>query len=168
MTTPTITMKRCPKCGETKPLDSFYRNRSQRDGLTCQCKECHRANRLAYNKANREKVIEQKRAYREANRETLRARSRAYDAAHREERRAYQHQYQQTAGHPTVEKWVAVTAKKATRKSKIWTEAEDNYLAESTGRMIDEALALNRTFHAVASRRKILRKRGVILARDAH
>lgn len=34
-------MKRCPKCGETKPVDEFVRNRSARDGVGSYCRPCH-------------------------------------------------------------------------------------------------------------------------------
>jgi len=34
-------MKRCPDCGETKPVDEFPRNRSTKDGLAAYCKPCH-------------------------------------------------------------------------------------------------------------------------------
>ena len=33
-------MKTCPKCGETKPLDAFSKNKSRRDGRDCWCRSC--------------------------------------------------------------------------------------------------------------------------------
>jgi adenine-specific DNA methylase len=33
-------MKRCPKCGEEKPLDNFSFDKSRRDGKHCYCKPC--------------------------------------------------------------------------------------------------------------------------------
>lgn len=35
--------KRCPDCGEEKPLDDFPRNRNTRDGRGVYCKPCHNA-----------------------------------------------------------------------------------------------------------------------------
>ncbi|MBV9869531.1 MAG: endonuclease VII domain-containing protein [Frankiaceae bacterium] len=35
--------KRCPKCGDYKPLEDFPRNRSTWDGLAAYCKPCHNA-----------------------------------------------------------------------------------------------------------------------------
>ena len=32
--------KRCPRCGETKPLNMFGNNKTTRDGLMCYCKVC--------------------------------------------------------------------------------------------------------------------------------
>lgn len=35
--------KRCPDCGETKPLEQFCRNKRSRDGHATYCKPCHNA-----------------------------------------------------------------------------------------------------------------------------
>lgn len=35
-------MKRCARCGETKPVDEFPRNKGRRDGYHSYCKPCHR------------------------------------------------------------------------------------------------------------------------------
>jgi hypothetical protein len=35
-------MKRCPRCGEEQPLDSFYRRSKAPDGRQCYCKPCVR------------------------------------------------------------------------------------------------------------------------------
>ena len=34
--------KRCTKCGETKPLDEFHRDRSKKQGRRSRCRECER------------------------------------------------------------------------------------------------------------------------------
>jgi uncharacterized protein (DUF983 family) len=34
------TMKRCPKCGETKHLDAFAKHRNRPDGHQSTCKPC--------------------------------------------------------------------------------------------------------------------------------
>ena len=34
--------KRCTKCGETKPLDAFHRDRSKKLGRRSRCRECER------------------------------------------------------------------------------------------------------------------------------
>lgn len=74
-------MKRCPKCGETKPFDEFYRNAKTRDGLECWCKPCRRRDYRLWYGRNREKVLARNRlfsrAYRAANREKIRVVRRA-------------------------------------------------------------------------------------------
>lgn len=151
----TVTEKRCTQCGETKSVDGFRRNRSKRDGLCSWCKECHRA----YDKAYREAHWEEKRAY-----------DKAYNEAHREEKCAYFRAYSRDRyalfGDPTSERWQEITTKHATRAGEPWSEAEDAYLAASTDRMVDDALALKRTYLSVQSRLTSLRRRGVTLARD--
>ncbi len=37
----TTPSKQCPRCGETKPLTEFHRNRRNKDGLQSRCKPCH-------------------------------------------------------------------------------------------------------------------------------
>lgn len=127
----TVTEKRCRRCGETKSVDGFHRNRSKRDGLATQCKECQRA----------------------------------YCEAHREESRAYARNRHALLGNPTYERWQEIAAKHATRRGR-WSEAEDAYLATSTDRIVDDALALKRTHKSVETRLTRLRRRGVTLARD--
>lgn len=36
-------MKRCSKCGETKPLDEFWSDPHTKSGVHTHCKPCHRA-----------------------------------------------------------------------------------------------------------------------------
>lgn len=165
----TVTEKRCTKCGETKPAAGFHRNRTRRDGLGLWCKECHRDYRRAYCEAHREEQRAYARAYYEAHREERNSYSRAYYEANREERLSYQRAYdrdrQVMLGNPTLERWREITAKHATRRGR-WSEAEDARLISSTDRIVDDALALKRTYGSVRKRLDRLRRRGVTLARD--
>ncbi len=71
-------MKRCSKCGVSKPTTEFHTHRKTVDGLYCQCKECTRAAVNAYANANRVKVRESNRTagtkFRESHLEAERAR----------------------------------------------------------------------------------------------
>jgi hypothetical protein len=90
--------KRCTKCGETKLVTEFGKNRNHKDGLQYDCKECKRKWREAnreyrseydrrYREANREKKREHNRRYREANREKGQERGRKHYEANREKYR---------------------------------------------------------------------------------
>ena len=89
--------KRCSKCGERKPLSEFYTDISQSNGHASYCKKCNliaakewreknkeRAKELRqnWNKANKEKVLEQNKKrckkWRSNNREKANAKSREY------------------------------------------------------------------------------------------
>ena len=50
--------KRCPGCGEWKPFDDFYRNRSTRTGYQLYCKPCWRVR----SETSRQKHLEARRA----------------------------------------------------------------------------------------------------------
>jgi len=49
------TLKRCSKCGETKPRDQFYKNKASKDGLAHWCKECRSAEAAQRYKRDTEK-----------------------------------------------------------------------------------------------------------------
>jgi hypothetical protein len=79
-------MKKCFECGNEKPLDGFYKDRSKRDGLQSRCKSCtasrdrdslenNRARKQAYRKIYN-KLPHQKEAqseWRAANKKKIRA-----------------------------------------------------------------------------------------------
>lgn len=39
--------KRCSKCGKELPIDSFYKDRSSKDGLGFYCKTCVKSNKTS-------------------------------------------------------------------------------------------------------------------------
>ena len=45
-------MKTCSQCGQTKPLDSFYKHKRSRDGRQSACKECKREYNRNWQRAN--------------------------------------------------------------------------------------------------------------------
>lgn len=53
---------KCPKCGKTKPTEDFYIHRGKKNGYTCYCKICHRANTNFLRRAKRKRglTIEEK------------------------------------------------------------------------------------------------------------
>ena len=71
--------KTCPKCGETKDVGEFVKDKSKKDGLAGNCKSCKKA----YREANKEKIAERQRAYQEANKEKLAEQRKAYREANK-------------------------------------------------------------------------------------
>lgn len=87
--------KTCTKCGATKPVSEFSKNRSKKDGLQASCKACFKAYNSAYREANGEKIAAVRRAYREANREKRAAYQRAWREANQQKRAAYNRAYRE-------------------------------------------------------------------------
>ncbi|MBM3672935.1 MAG: hypothetical protein FJW86_12260 [Actinobacteria bacterium] len=73
-------MKRCSKCGETKPFAGFYRARACADGHRPECKACFAKAQKARYLKNPQKQIERVRAWREKNPEKFHAYQRQYRA----------------------------------------------------------------------------------------
>lgn len=106
--------KTCRKCGVTKPVDSFHRDKRAAGGRAGECKACvktrgaawlernrehnrqscaaryaanrerYQAQQKVYSDSHREQIAAQRRAYREANREEIKAKDRAYRCANRD------------------------------------------------------------------------------------
>lgn len=76
--------KRCFKCGESKPFESFSLDRSRKDGRHARCKTC----RKAHYEADKDRVAAASRAHYLANKERHGELSRAHYRANREHRSA--------------------------------------------------------------------------------
>ena len=63
--------KTCTKCGETKPLDDFHRDKTGAGGRRPDCKECVREYKRRYHEENRDKRLEYNRRYHEENRDKV-------------------------------------------------------------------------------------------------
>ena len=80
-------VKQCTKCGETKPLEGFYREPRKLDGRCADCKVCRRvANRKFYEK-NKERIQGYHRDRYAKDSEFFRAKSRKWVEEHSEENR---------------------------------------------------------------------------------
>lgn len=60
-------MKRCPKCGQTKPLDAFYNDSRRANGKRIYCRECELAQNREHASRNRDKERERTRRWAKAN-----------------------------------------------------------------------------------------------------
>ena len=128
--------KTCTKCGDTKPLDEYHKNKSRKDGHHAYCKECVREYNRAHLEANREKIEKRRRAYRRENRDFL-----SRDISQR------------------IKQASDLTRLTATRDRKQWEQWEDDFITnhpEMTAYQL--ATHLGRTYGAVAHRRPLLEK----------
>ena len=75
-------MKRCKKCGATKPLSDFYREKGCRDGHRPECKSCNLAARKVWYQANREREIARVKTWQQANPDRVNESHRKRRAAH--------------------------------------------------------------------------------------
>jgi hypothetical protein len=80
--------KRCGQCGETKAGTAFYRDRYRPDGLSTNCRACHRRNTDNWKRANPNAVRKIAEASYRRHADARRAAARAYSAANSERVRA--------------------------------------------------------------------------------
>jgi len=83
-------MKKCRKCGELKPSESFYACKNTKDGLHSYCKTCFKAANDANYRANSEKVKRSRKARYAVNKEKTKAVNRAWALANPKNRKSYQ------------------------------------------------------------------------------
>jgi len=82
------TDKRCNKCHKFLPLDHFYKDKSQPDGLQRKCVVCCKAYFTARYATKPELFAERNKRYHESHKEEISAKGRAYHATNRERLRA--------------------------------------------------------------------------------
>ena len=98
-------MKRCGKCGRSKPMSEFSRNKNRKDGINLWCRMCaaeyrrewYKANpnyNREWGKANREKKSAYNRKWLNANREKKAKCDQEYRKANREKIAEYHREYQ--------------------------------------------------------------------------
>ena len=76
--------KKCTKCGEVKPLESFTADSKNKSGRGATCKECHRAHNRKHYAENRDKIAARKKKYNAENPEKISASNKKYLAKHRD------------------------------------------------------------------------------------
>ena len=81
--------KRCSKCGDTKPISMFHKNRTRADGLHNVCKECAKQ----YYATHRKQIQEQQKEYYASHREDKLEYNKQYRATHKKEMQQYMKQY---------------------------------------------------------------------------
>ena len=145
-------MKTCTKCGETKPLGGFHRNRSSADGRVSWCRECVAESKRRWYEENRDKVLERKRRYHEENRDKVRQRRRRWQEENLD--------YHRAANRINQTESQAMSVEMATVPLRTpWTEEEDAFLMADNGMTIfQKAIHLGRTYASCTGRRLHLRQ----------
>ena len=160
-------MKTCTKCGETKPLDAFNRNRATADGRQAWCRECMAEDKRRYHEANRDKELERQHRYYEENRDKLLESNRRYYEENHDkvlecQRRYYEenHDHIIAANRANRSESQAMSAEMATVPLRTpWTEEEDAVLMANDGMTVfQKAVHLGRTYASCMGRRKSLRQ----------
>ena len=129
--------KPCTKCGETKPLDDFHRDKTRAGGRKSDCKECVREYERRYREENRDKRLEYELRYREENRDILNQGSKI-------------RQVQKTRTSNLL----------ASKKGAPYSPEEDALILADNGMTIyQKAIELGRTYHSVRMRKQHLRAR---------
>lgn len=86
--------KECYKCKVIKPLDEYYTDNSQEDGLNITCKKCKRAYKKEQYKKNKKKINARSRAWRGDNSDKVAEKRKAYYRENKEELLEYSKKYQ--------------------------------------------------------------------------
>lgn len=62
-------MKYCPTCKTEKETASFYTNKSKKDGLHSECKECSKKRKQGWSSSNKEKVAAYDKEWQKSNKD---------------------------------------------------------------------------------------------------
>lgn len=147
--------KKCSTCREVKPLDSFNRDASKKDGRVYRCKECRRVYASRYRENNKDRIAEAKRLYREENKDREAETTRLY----RERNGEYLRKKDRKIHHSRQESSRAMAS-----KSGAYSPSEDQFiiLNDKTMTEYQMAIALGRTYNSTRGRKDILREKGLL------
>ena len=131
-------IKYCYKCKENKPVESFGKNKSKKDGLSTECRPCKRQGDKQYYQANAdqvkqtvakyraenpEKVSQVKKDWYEVNKEHVYNKSNAYRKAYPEKALQYQRNYKQ-ANSGKARSWLAKYRATKLKATPLWFEKD--------------------------------------------
>jgi hypothetical protein len=111
-------MKKCSKCQETKSTALFYKNKSKKDGLCTECKECQ----IAFNRSNRDKKRKYNIKYYNENKTFYTAYSREYWQKH-----AKQITYTRRVS-GKANKWSADRRSAKLQRTPLWLTDDDRWV----------------------------------------
>ena len=129
--------KRCTKCEEVKPLESFGKQSGTKDGLKYMCKACNNAARKAWKEANPERVRAASKARYEANSDKVKARAKAWKEANPDKVKATKKAWRE-ANPEKVKAWreayYEANSDKYKATHKAWVEANPDRYAALAGK----------------------------------
>jgi len=64
-------VKKCSKCGKTKPLDAFGKDAQHKDGLRSACKLCRAVSKKRYDQEHKEEIVAYSKKYRQEHKEQI-------------------------------------------------------------------------------------------------
>lgn len=157
----TIGTKICSKCGKRKSFDSFYKNKTSKDGYNVWCKNClieynrqTREQRRSYNQTyyaeHKGKEVAERRKYEEEHKDEIaclkQIKIQEWREAHKEQKRAYDKNYY-TEHKEQRKAYLRAYKLKNPDKEKIWAE---NYKERKNARRLSNPkLRLDRIFDSV-------------------
>lgn len=116
--------KKCYKCGETKPLNEFYKDSSKLFGRAGTCISCGKKQHAEYYTRNRDDILLNRKARYENNAEALKEKQSQYRRDHLESVREYDRQRSRTdsrraAVQLSVKKWAKQNPEKIIAQRKF-------------------------------------------------
>lgn len=162
--------KTCTRCGETKPLDGFHRNKTKAGGRRAECKECVREYDRRYHEENRDKRRERNRRYYEENRDELRERACRYREENRDKEVDRKRRYHKENRY-IINQGKKIRGAQRTRTSNLlaskkgvpYSPDEDAFLMADNGMSLyQKAVNLGRTYASCKARLEHLRAREAV------
>lgn len=110
-------VKTCTKCGETKPLEDFHRQKSGKYGRQPKCKNCQKAYNKEYYNKNQTELVEKKKEYRELYLHKVKESNLKYDRKNRKKRRE------------SSKQWRILNPEKYSSAQRLWRDNNREHLS---------------------------------------
>ena len=112
-------LKRCSKCGEERPLEEFYKDKTRKDGRHSLCKTCSNQRMKLYYQKNSEEIKNRARNWQKNNRGKRNASTKKWKDKHRDEVRAAGREYYRENKH-IYDRYRALNKDILNEKRRIW------------------------------------------------
>jgi len=154
-------MKKCTKCGDTKPFSEFYKRSALSDGHASQCKLCCCLHKKLYYKEHSQVIIEKRRAYVYNNKDLLKKTDNNYYAKNRTKILAKKVEYHKSHSQQKMEydkKYRIENAEKIAAKNKRWKERNRDKIRERSRNKMLHKLKTDPNFKLLSLFRDRIRK----------